>query len=305
MNRKNFLTIALVAIVFISCNQSKSKDASVRNSESLTTSSQKESQEQIPTGSINQVTSADSAAVPSSQKPTKTSPGQTANRIDWDKKIIKNAILNFEVKSFKDYTTTVYNTVKQYGGYIASENQNQTEEKIESTITIKIPVDQFENVMNQLPGKDVKVMERKITTDDVTGEIVDVQARLEAKKQIREKYLDFFKQAKNMQEVLQVQTELNNLQENMEAAAGRINFLNHQSAMSTINLTYYQPLEGFGTNDNPTFLNRLSDAFKTGGTWFGNILIGLVSIWPVLLLIAAVLFFFRKSSINKPKPLNS
>lgn len=159
--------------------------------------------------------------------------------------------------------------------------------------------------MNQLPGRDVKVIERKITTDDVSGEIVDVQARLEAKKQIREKYLDFFKQAKNMQEVLQVQTELNNLQENMEAAAGRISFLNHQSAMSTINLTYYQPLDGFGTNNNPTFLNRIADAFKAGGTWFGNILIGLVSIWPVLLLIGAALFFIRKSAGSKAKPANS
>lgn len=303
MNRKTFLTIALFAIVFIACNQSKSNEASADKIEIETASSPKESQEPIPTGSTNQ--GEDGAASPSSQIPSKASPNQTSTHIDWDKKIIKNASLNLEVKNFKDYAATVYNTVKQYGGYIASESQHQSEEKIESSITIKVPVDQFENVMNQLPGKDAKVMERKITTDDVTGEIVDVQARLEAKKQIREKYLDFFKQAKNMQEVLQVQTDLNNLQENMEAAAGRISFLNHQSAMSTINLTYYQPLEGFGTNDNPTFLNRLSDAFKTGGTWVGNILIGLISIWPVLLLLLAAYLVFKKSSTNKPKPLNS
>lgn len=303
MNRKNLLTIALITIGFISCNQSKSSEAVADKIESETASLPKESQEPIPTGSINQAS--DSTPVYTSQKPSKSSPNQVSTHIDWDKKIIKNATLNLEVKNFKDYAVTVYNTVKQYGGYIASESQNQSDEKIESSITIKVPVDQFENVMNQLPGKDVKVIERKITTDDVSGEIVDVQARLEAKKQIREKYLDFFKQAKNMQEVLQVQNELNSLQENMEAAAGRISFLNHQSAMSTINLTYYQPLDGFGTNNNPTFLKRITDAFKTGGGWFGNILVGLVSIWPVLLLIGASFFFFRKSSDSKAKPANS
>lgn len=303
MNRKFLLTIALIAIVFISCIQSKSNEAVADKIESETASSPKESQEPIPTGSINQAL--DSTPVSTPQKPSKASPNQTSTHIDWDKKIIKNATLNLEVKNFKDYAASVYNTVKQYGGYIASESQNQSDEKIESSITIKVSVDQFENVMNQLPGKDVKVMERKITTDDVSGEIVDVQARLEAKKQIREKYLDFFKQAKNMQEVLQVQTELNNLQENMEAAAGRINFLNHQSAMSTISLTYYQPLEGFGNDNNPTFLNRLSDAFKTGGTWFGNIVIGLISIWPVLLLLTVVYLVFKKLFTSKPRPLNS
>lgn len=303
MNRKHLLTIALLAFVYISCNQSKSNEAVADKIESETASSPNESQEPIPTGSINQAL--DSTPVSTSQKSSKASSNQTSTKIDWDKKIIKNATLNLEVTDFKDYAASVYNTVKQYGGYIASESQNQTDEKIESSITIKVPVDQFENVMNQLPGNDVKVMERKITTDDVTGEIVDVQARLEAKKQIREKYLDFFKQAKNMQEVLQVQNELNSLQENMEAAAGRISFLDHQSEMSTINLTYYQPLDGFGTNNNPTFLKRITDAFKTGGDWFGNILVGLVSIWPVLLLIGAAFFFFRKSSDSKAKPANS
>ena len=35
--------------------------------------------------------------------------------------------------------------------------------------------------MNQLPGCEVKVIEQKINTDDVTGEVIDIKARLEAK----------------------------------------------------------------------------------------------------------------------------
>src|SRR5438046_1039168 len=59
--------------------------------------------------------------------------GQTPNQNpDWDKKIIKTATLKLEVKDFKAYTDIVHKAAKQYGGYIANEEQNQSEEKIES-----------------------------------------------------------------------------------------------------------------------------------------------------------------------------
>ena len=57
-----------------------------------------------------------------------------------------------------------------------------TDEKSESIIVIKVPVEQFESMMNQLPGNDNKILERKITTEDITGEVVDIKSRLEAKK---------------------------------------------------------------------------------------------------------------------------
>jgi hypothetical protein len=45
-----------------------------------------------------------------------------------------------------------------------------------------------------------------------------------------------------MKEILQVQQEINSIQEQMESASGRINYLSHQSAYSTIHLQYFQYL---------------------------------------------------------------
>src|SRR6476661_8253152 len=58
-------------------------------------------------------------------------PGQNP---DWDKKIIKTAFLKLEVKDFKGYSDIVHGAAKQYGGYIANEEQNQSNEKKESVI---------------------------------------------------------------------------------------------------------------------------------------------------------------------------
>ena len=299
MTSKLFLPIFLLTVFVFSCNRSNKEtigqDAVLSTTENAIGDFNKSAEEknQIPLQKIKKPFTDSTAA---------KSTVQSNAFIDWDKKIIKTATLKFEVKDFKNYTSTIYNTVKQYGGYIAQEEQNLTDERLETTISIKVPVDQFESIMNQLGATDVKVVERKITTDDVTGEVIDIRARLEAKKQMREKYLNFSNQAKNMQEVLQVQSEINNLQEAMESAATRVNFLNHQSVMSTILLTFYQPLEGFKpAGANPTFISRITDAFKSGGRWVMDILIGLVTLWPLFLLIPLVVFLFKKMFPNKIK----
>ena len=77
------------------------------------------------------------------------SPGQNP---DWDKKIIKTAFLKLEVKDFKSYSDIVHKAANQYGGYVSNEEQTQSSEKKESTISIKVPVDQFESIMVQLPN---------------------------------------------------------------------------------------------------------------------------------------------------------
>jgi hypothetical protein len=84
-------------------------------------------------------------------------PGQNP---DWDKKIVKTAFLKLEVKDFKLCSDIVHQSAKRYGAYIAGEEQNQSHEKKESTISIKVPVEQFENLLNQLPSDSDKIIDK-------------------------------------------------------------------------------------------------------------------------------------------------
>lgn len=298
MNCKKLLPVLALAFFIFSCN---------RNGESAAYDNTSDTTEQAPSQHTQE------QQVPVSQEPQahytdSSSPAKAAKTIapaDWDKKIIKTANLRFEVKDFKTYAAEVYSTVKQYGGYIAGEDQNQFEGKQETTITIKVPVEQFEPMVNQLYNKDVKAIERKITTDDVGSQVTDTKSRLEAKRAIHAKYLQFFKDAKTMDEVLRVQADINSLQESMESAAGRINYLNHQAAMSTIVLTFYQPSGISEPQQTPSFLTRIAEAFTTGGNWLGTLLIGLVSIWPLLLATVLCILLYRKIFPAKIKQPNT
>lgn len=221
---------------------------------------------------------------------------------DWNKKIIKTASLNIEVKGYKKFNEKAVLAAVQFGGYIANEQQNETEYKIENIITIKIPVDQFQNAIDFLITGDGKINEKKITSDDVTTQFVDTKLRLEAKKQVRLRYLDLLKQAKNMEEILQVQSEIDDIQEEIESAAGRINYLSNASAMSTIHLTFYQVLNGAAKDtDTPGFLKKVKDAFVTGWKGVGEVLVGLVYLWPLIVLLVGVVWVVKRYKINKGK----
>lgn len=288
------LTYAVIAVsMFIfSCNHSAKENLSTQDvamAEIPEQSADKEEQTQIPAQySLQAPVLYDSA--PPIVKPSVN--------IDWDKKIIKTATVKLEVKRFKDYNEKLHKKIKQYGGYISAEDNFFTEEKSEMLVTIKVPVQQFETLMNKLGGTDIKVIERSIKTEDVTGQVVDTKSRLEAKKQMRLKYLEFLKQSKNMAEVLQVQAEINNIQEEIEAAAGRIQWLSNQSAYSTINLTFYEPLNGFNPgNDTATFFKSVIKAFKTGANFIKTLLLGLITIWPLWVIGLVILYIWKR---NRP-----
>lgn len=219
---------------------------------------------------------------------------------DWDKKIIKTANITLELKDYKAYNTSIHARVKDFGAYVAQENQNETDDQITNTITIKVPVDKFDDLVNSLPGENIKVIEKNIATEDVTGDVVDTRARLEAKKQVRDRYLELLKQAKNMNEILQVQTEINSIQEDIESASGRVNYLVHASAYSTINLKYYQFKNGVTQKDiEPNFFTKLVEAFGNGLTVISDIILFIISIWPLMTIALIAFFYFKRVNLKK------
>lgn len=242
---------------------------------------------------------------------TTTNVVQTAQQVppanpDWNKKIIKNGTINLEVKNYSKYYQLLSEIVKREGGYIAQEDQHQSEYKLENNVIIKVPVARFEETMDLVASGtgDDKVKEKKVSSEDVTGEVVDTKSRIEAKKEVRLRYLELLKQAKNMKDILEVQNEINSIQEEMEMAAGRLNYLDHSSAYSTINLSFYEILNASaGEVKEQTFASRIFAAFAGGWTFIKSIIIGVVSIWPVWLVGIAVWLGFRKWKGTKKDPI--
>jgi hypothetical protein len=230
------------------------------------------------------------------EQPKQPRTSVAAANVDWDKKIIKNASLTVEAKNHKSFNDFVHEQVKRTGGYVAEEEQNKSEYKIENIVTIKVPVDQFDNLVKSITStKDENVVSQKVTSQDVTGEVIDTRSRTEAKRQIRLRYLDLLKQAKNMEDILKVQEEVNNIQEEIEAGAGRVSYLTHAAAYSTIQLTFYEILNAAAERDvKPGFGQRVLNALSNGMDWVGEMLVVVLTLWPMWLLLGGAWWGFRK-----------
>lgn len=294
------LPVALLLVLGYSCREkfarqesAKATFADVAMTESPAASGDREQ--------ANNHAAAPDTSVSSNQAPQRPgTPHDLPAKQDWDKKIIKNATVSVEVKAYKTFNDLVHTAAKQSGGYIAQEEQNETDYKIENTITIKVPVDQFDNLLTALTPAKEKVLIKKITSQDVTGEVVDTKSRLEAKRQVRLRYLDLLKQAKNMEEILQVQNEINDIQEHMESAAGRINYLTHAAAFSTIQLSFFEVLDARASDTKePSFGQKILLALQSGLLWMGELLILLVTLWPIWMALAIVWWVFRKWKMRK------
>lgn len=291
---KKFLTAIAAVLLFISCDTTALKDKSAL--ENIMQKSEEYKVEDI------QYDKQDTGFYPAGTSQSSLTVANQNAKINWDKKIIKNADIKIEVKDFKKYNAALYDLVSQFGGYVAQEEQATNDYKIENTAVLKVPVEQFEALLTSLTSNVDKLIEKKINSKDVTGEMFDTKSRIEAKKQIRLRYLDFLKQAKNVQEVLSVQSEINGIQEEIESASGRLSFLSHNSVLSTIRITFYQVLDVRAIEkDNPSFGSKLNNAFRNGLEWIGEIFVGLVTIWPLCITILFGLLLFVRFRNKKCK----
>jgi hypothetical protein len=203
-------------------------------------------------------------------------------KAEWDKKIVRHGVLNLEVKDQRSFDKKLRERVTAAGGYIASEEQHDNAYKLEQVLTIKVPVAQFDEVVRLTAEDGDKIIEKRITSEDVTASLFDTKSRMEAKKHVRERYIGLLKQANKMTDILEVEKEINGIQQEIEAAAGRINYLSHVSAYSSIHLTFFQVIDAsVVTEEDPSFLSEVKDAFKTGARWSGELLVAAVSVWPL------------------------
>ncbi len=224
----------------------------------------------------------------------------SSNNSDWDKKIIKTAAIQLQLDDYKNFNASIHKSLERFGAYISKEKQLETDYKIENTLTIKVPVAQFEALVNSLQGDGIKIIEKNISSDDVTGEVIDTKARMQAKIAVRDRYIELLKQAKNMNDILQVQNEINGIQEDIEAATGRINYLQHASDYSTINLTCYQFINGGPLADEkPDLLTKLTHAFSIGTSLVVQLLLFLISIWPMILLGLLIWLYIKRPALKK------
>jgi hypothetical protein len=168
--------------------------------------------------------------------------GADANVAATTHMIIKSAEIRLRVENTDTAIDRVTQVVGDAGGYIISSRvwyqaHYDGENYKYSTITIGVPVLQFERSLNRLRGLAVKVLDESASGEDVTDQYVDLESQLTNLEATRERIKSFLDDAKNVDEALRINAELSEIERQIEEIKGRMNYLKDRSSYSTITIT--------------------------------------------------------------------
>ena len=154
-----------------------------------------------------------------------------------DKKIIKNGNLNLQVAKVDNATDKIAQVAKANGGDVFSTNFRQSKSNVKSgSITVKVPVANFEKTFSELKKVAVLVIDESITGQDVTEQYADLQTRLSNKQAEEQAFLKILNQAGKMDDILAVTREVSRVRGEIESIQGQIKYLVSQTDMATITI---------------------------------------------------------------------
>lgn len=147
----------------------------------------------------------------------------------FERKLIRTGNLSLEVKALSDSEEMVTAWAKGFGGYITNANTWETS----ASFTVRIPAARFDEAMTQA-GELGKILNRSVSSDDVSDRYYDLKSRLETKYILRDKLTSYLSSAKDMKDLLEIERQLSNVIEEIESKESQLKRLSGQIDYSTI-----------------------------------------------------------------------
>lgn len=219
-------------------------------------------------------------------------------------KLIRTADLRFQVKDIQLSGENIEKLAVAYKAYVSNASLNSTNYESNNTMTIRVPSENFDVLLKAISKESIFMERRNVSTQDVTEEFVDITTRLKTKKEVEARYIEILRtKAKTVKEILEAEEQIRQIREEIESREGRLKYLQNQVSYSTITVQIFEQIE---YRESPqelteTFGSKASSGFSQGWQAIQNLVIGLITFWPLLLSGAIVFFLIRKKIRSNKK----
>jgi hypothetical protein len=209
------------------------------------------------------------------------------------RKIIYDAQLSLVVNDLSPLDNEIPNLVKQFGGFVADSSDNgNTGYQRTATWRVRIPMGGFDSFLSAAAKLGV-TESRRITSQDVSEEFVDLEARITNEKRLEERIVKLLEDPDGkLKEVIEVERELARVRGSIEQMEGRLRYLTDRTDLTTVTITAREERD-YVPPEAPTFANRIRSAWSDsllGLRSFGeNAAVAAVSVSPWLILAGVVL----------------
>ncbi|MDR6513977.1 DUF4349 domain-containing protein [Chryseobacterium camelliae] len=218
------------------------------------------------------------------------------------KKIIKNGEMRIQVTDIRKAQDQVNAIIQKNKAYIQKEEFRNTDTDETLNIMVRVPHQGFDALVNSFSDGVGAVLSKNISSDDVTEEYTDVSIKLANKRIYLEKYRDMLKSAKTTKDMLEIQENIRELEDEIDVSEGKLRFIDDRVNYSTLDLSLYKEKVRTSATSNIGFGSRFGDSLTEGWNTFVSFFLGLISLWPFLLLIpvfVVLLKRWRRRKTNK------
>lgn len=213
---------------------------------------------------------------------------QAANR-----KVLRNAEMTLEVSSTVETQHKVSVIAESHGGFVVNSESKQRENvepakrNVDIKLVIRVPSDQFGTTIDQIRQLATNLPSESLKSDDVTEEFIDLEAHAKTQKALELQFLEIMKQAKKVEEALEVQRQLADVRAEIERIEGRKRFLENRAALSTItvNLQSPTPIVVSSTGFGRSIRDAASDSVEVATGLILFIVRSVIVMLPVVVLV--------------------
>nr|WP_294935150.1 DUF4349 domain-containing protein [uncultured Flavobacterium sp.] len=208
-------------------------------------------------------------------------------------KIIKTGTLRFETDNLDESYAAVQKAIARHKASIQNDDSGKNYESVYRNITIRVPSASFDAFIAEI-SQGVKHFDQKeISSQDVTEEYIDVEARLNAKRVLEKRYFELLNKATKISEMLEIEKQLSAIREEIEAKEGRLKYLQNRVSMSMVHLQMYTK-NASESGATVSYFGKMWNALKDGFNNIATFFLGLLHIWPFILIFVIGFVFLRR-----------
>ena len=226
-----------------------------------------------------------------------------------DRRIIRNADITMEVESTTDAQQRVASIAESHGGFVVTseakqrENMDPAKRTVDIKLVVRVPSNQFGVALDEMKQLAGNLPEANLTGQDVTEDFIDLEARIKTQKALEIQFLEIMKQAKNVEDALEVQRQISEVRTEIEQLEGRRRFLENRSSLSTITVNIRAPKiitvnpTGFGH----TLREAVSDSLELASGMLVFVVRTLIVMMPVIVFIGLPCFLLLRYLARRAK----
>ena len=221
-----------------------------------------------------------------------------------ERQVISTATLRIEVADVGGATTRAGQLAVEAGGFVAGSEESGASDERRARVTLKVPGDRFDRLVVSIAGLG-DVQSKQVSTEDVTEQVVDLDARLRAARAGADRLQQLIARAATVTEVVGVEAELARRTAEIESLEGRLRVLSDKVDLATVTLALSPP-QTPADGELPGFLSGFRGGWRAlrATAVLGSAAIGALLPWlvPLALLGFASRLSWRRWRRAHPSP---